>query len=61
MDEVAGREYEFYMDQLSERECRLSEEIDDDYEAERQEFFLKHLLYLMMIVIFSTVQLAKRF
>ena len=32
MDIVVGREKAFYMDQRSQRECRLSEEIDIDSE-----------------------------
>jgi len=36
MDDVTGREREFYLDQLSERQCFLREKIDDEYEAERQ-------------------------
>ena len=32
MDNITGREKIFYQDQLRERECRLSEEIDDEYE-----------------------------
>ena len=36
MDNITGREKVFYQDQLRERECRLSEEIDDEYEQDCQ-------------------------
>ena len=36
MDKLTGREKMFYQDQLRERECRLSEEIDDEYELDCQ-------------------------
>ena len=34
MDYVVGRERAFYDDQRTVQECRLSEEIDQDYEKE---------------------------
>ena len=36
MDNITGREKIFYQDQLRERECRLSEEIDDEYKQDIQ-------------------------
>ena len=37
MDQVTGREKAFYEDQKSKRECQLSEEIDEEFEEEKQE------------------------
>ena len=37
MDNVVGREKAFYMDQLPQRECRLSEEIDIDFEKSQEQ------------------------
>ena len=37
MDQVTGREKSYYEDQKSKRECRLSEEIDEEFEEEKQE------------------------
>ena len=34
MDKITGREKVFYIDQCKERECRLSEEIDMEYEQQ---------------------------
>ena len=36
MDELVGREKDFYIDQLTEQEGRLREEIDEEYETEQQ-------------------------
>ena len=36
MNLVTGRELQFYRDQCSARECRLSEEIDTEYEQEHE-------------------------
>ena len=36
-DQVTGREKAFYEDQKSKRECRLNEEIDEEFEEEKQE------------------------
>ena len=41
MDQVTGREKAFYEDQKLKRECRLSEEIDDGFEEEKQELLEK--------------------
>ena len=41
MDQVTGREKAFYEDQKSKREFRLSEEIDGEFEAEKQELLDK--------------------
>ena len=41
MDQVTGREKAFYEDQKSKREFRLSEEIDGEFEAEKQELLEK--------------------
>ena len=41
MNLVTGRELEFYHDQCSARECRLSEEIDTEYEQEEGKTFLE--------------------
>jgi len=43
MDDVTGCEREFYLDQLSEWQCCLREEIDDEYEAERQAWLQERL------------------
>ena len=37
MDDLSGDEKKFYIDQKSTRECRISEEIDEVYENEREE------------------------
>ena len=37
MDQITGRKKAFYEDQKSKRECRLSEEIDEEFEKEKQE------------------------
>ena len=36
MDQVSGREKAFHEDQKSKRECWLSEEIDEEFEEEKQ-------------------------
>ena len=36
MNLITGREKDFYEDQKGMRECQLSEEIDDEFEQERQ-------------------------
>ena len=36
MNLVTGRELQFYQDQCSAGECRLSEEIDTEYEQEQE-------------------------
>ena len=36
MEKLVGREKEFYIDQLTTRECRISEEIDKEYVREQQ-------------------------
>ena len=36
MEKLVGREKEFYIDQLTTRECRISEEIDEEYVREQQ-------------------------
>ena len=41
MDQVTGREKAFYEDQKSKGEFRLSEEIDGEFEAEKQELLEK--------------------
>ena len=41
MDQVTGRKKAFYEDQKSKRECRLSEEIDEELEEEKQELMKK--------------------
>ena len=41
MDQVTGREKAFYEDQKSKREFWLSEEIDGEFEAEKQELLDK--------------------
>ena len=41
MDQVTRREKAFYEDQKSKRECRLSEEIDEEFEEEKQELLEK--------------------
>ena len=41
MDQVTGREKAFYEDQKSKRECRLSEEIDEEFKEEKQELLEK--------------------
>ena len=41
MDQVTGREKAVYEDQKSKREFRLSEEIDGEFEAEKQELLEK--------------------
>ena len=41
MDQVTGREKSHYEDQKSKRECRLSEEIDEEFEEEKQELLEK--------------------
>ena len=41
MDQVTGREKAFYEDQKSKGEFRLSEEIDGEFEAEKQELLDK--------------------
>ena len=37
MDQVTRREKAFYKDQKSKRECRLSKQIDEEFEEEKQE------------------------
>ena len=41
MGQVTGREKAFYEDQKSKRECRLSEEIDEEFKEEKQELLEK--------------------
>ena len=41
MDQVTGREKAVYEDQKSKREFRLSEEIDGEFEGEKQELLEK--------------------
>ena len=41
MGQVTGREKVFYEDQKSKRECRLSEEIDEECKEEKQELLEK--------------------
>ena len=41
MDQITGRKKGFFEDQKSKRECRLSEEIDEEFEKEKQEFLEK--------------------
>ena len=41
IDQVTGRKKAFYEDQNSKRECRLSEEIDVEFEEEKQELLEK--------------------
>ena len=36
MDELVGREKDFYVDQLTEQEGRLRKELDEEYETEQQ-------------------------
>ena len=36
VEKLSGREEIFYEDQKGDRQCRLSEEIDAEYEAERE-------------------------
>ena len=35
MEKLVGREKEFYIDQLTTLECRISEEIDEEYVREQ--------------------------
>ena len=37
MGQVAGKEEAYYEDQKSKRVCRLSKEIDEEFEEEKQE------------------------
>ena len=41
MDQVTGKEKAFYEGQKSKTECRLSEEIDEEFEEEKQELLEK--------------------
>ena len=41
MDQVTGREKAFHEDQKTKRECRLSKEIDEEFEEERIELLEK--------------------
>ena len=42
MDQVTGKEKAFYYEgQKSKTECRLSEEIDEEFEEEKQELLEK--------------------
>ena len=41
MDQVTGREKAFYEDQKSKGECRLSEQIDEEFKEEKQELLEK--------------------
>ena len=41
MNQVTGSEKAFYEDQNSKKECRLSEEIDEEFEKEKQELLEK--------------------
>ena len=36
MESVTGREKQFYIDQITTRQCRISEEIDEEYEKEKE-------------------------
>ena len=36
MEAVTGREKQFYTDQMSVRQCRISEETDEDYTKEKE-------------------------
>ena len=36
MESVTGREKQFYIDQITTRQCRISEAIDEEYEKEKE-------------------------
>ena len=36
MESVTDREKQFYIDQITTRQCRVSEEIDEEYEKEKE-------------------------